>query len=86
MANKTSQMKRNRQNIARRGRNRAVRSNLKTHLRAFERAQADGDRERADAAFQAASRRLDKAVAKGVVHRNYAANQKSRMAKALTRL
>ena len=86
MANKTSQMKRNRQNIARRGRNRAVRSNLKTHLRAFEQAQGAGDREKADAAFHAASRRLDKAVSKGVVHRNYAANQKSRMAKALARL
>lgn len=86
MANNASQMKRNRQNETRRQRNRAARSALRTHLRQFEAAREDGDRSAAEAAYQRAARRLDKAATKGLVHRNYAANKKSRMARALAQL
>lgn len=86
MANIASQMKRNRQNEARRHRNKGVRSALRTHLKQFRTAVAAGDRTRAEERFAAAARQLDKAAAKGVVHRNYAANHKSRMAKRLQSL
>ncbi len=86
MANIASQMKRNRQNERARRRNKAVRTNLKTQLRAFRQAAEAGDAEAAGKAFQAASRRLDKAVSRGVVHRNFAANHKSRMARRLQSL
>jgi len=86
MANIASQIKRNRQNETHRLRNKAVRSALKTHLKQFRTAVAEGDRARAEERFSAAARQLDKAASKGVVHRNYAANHKSRMAKRLQSL
>jgi small subunit ribosomal protein S20 len=86
MANIKSQIKRNRQNIVRHERNKAVRSALKTYQKKFHAAVAAGDGEAAEAAFRTASRKLDKAARRGVVHRNYAANHKSRMAKRLTSL
>jgi small subunit ribosomal protein S20 len=86
VANIKSQMKRNRQTIVRNERNKAVRSTLKTHLKKFRAAAEAGDDEAAGAAFRAASRNLDKAAQRGVVHANYAANKKSKMAKTLQSL
>jgi small subunit ribosomal protein S20 len=86
MANIQSQIKRNRQNETRRARNRRVRSALKTDVRRFHDAVTAGDKESADDAFRVASRSLDKAASKGVVHRNTAANRKSGMAKELAKL
>lgn len=86
MANIASQIKRNRQNERRRLRNKAVRSTLKTYLKRFRTAVEEGDAERAQTAYAEAARRLDKAAQKGVVHRNFAANHKSRMAKRLQSL
>lgn len=86
MANIASQIKRNRQNERRRLRNKAVRTQLKTYQKRFEAAKASGDRETAEAAFLSASRKLDKAAQRGVVHGNYAANRKSRMARDLADL
>lgn len=83
MANIQSQIKRNRQNIARRERNKAVRSALKTYRKKFHSALESGDADAAQEAFRVAARQLDKAAQKGVVHRNYAANHKSKMAKRL---
>ncbi|HUH06296.1 MAG TPA: 30S ribosomal protein S20 [Egibacteraceae bacterium] len=83
MANIASQIKRNRQALVRRQRNKAVRSALKTHLKKFLVAADSGDKEAAAAAYQAAARQLDKAAGKGVVHANFAANHKSKMAKRL---
>jgi small subunit ribosomal protein S20 len=85
VANITSQIKRNRQNLRRRDRNKAVRSELKTRAKAaLVAAAADTD----DAAAKAslAQKRLDKAAAKGVIHRNAAARKKSRLAKQLAKL
>jgi small subunit ribosomal protein S20 len=86
MANIASQIKRNRQNERRHQRNKSVRSALKTELKKFQIAAGEGDADTAATRFRAASRRLDKAVSKGVVHANYAANKKSKMAKKLAEL
>lgn len=76
MANIKSQIKRNAQNERRRLRNKAVRSELKTRIkRATEAATAPEGEE----LLRLALRRLDKAVAKGVIHKNQAARRKSRL-------
>ena len=80
MANIKSQIKRNTTNEKRRLRNKAVKSELKTAVRSFREAATAGDGEKTQAALQAASRKLDKAVSKGVIHKNQAANRKSAMA------
>lgn len=86
MANIKSQIKRNRQTLVRTERNKAVRSGVKTALRSFRTAVEAGDAEQAREAYRHATATLDKAVSKGVLHKNNAANKKSRMAKALERL
>jgi small subunit ribosomal protein S20 len=81
VANIKSQIKRNLTNEKRRLRNKAVKSELKTLVRRFREAADNGDTERAQASLQLASRKLDKAASKGVIHSNQAANRKSAMAK-----
>lgn len=80
MANIKSQIKRNRTNEKARLRNQAVKSALKTDVRKVRAAVADGDKDAAAEALKAASRSLDKAVSKGVIHKNQAANRKSALA------
>jgi small subunit ribosomal protein S20 len=80
VANIKSQIKRNRQNEKARLRNKSVKSSLKTAIRKFNEAVATGDAESADALLRAASRKLDKAASKGVIHKNQAANRKSAIA------
>jgi small subunit ribosomal protein S20 len=80
VANIKSQIKRNRTNEVARLRNKRVKSSLKTAVRRFRAAADAGDRDTALTAMQSASRQLDKAVSKGVIHRNQAANRKSAMA------
>ena len=77
MANIKSQIKRNKQNEKARIRNRAVRSELKTAVKRVQAAVAAGDAERANAEVSKAYRLFDHAVAKGVIHKNQAANRKS---------
>ena len=81
MANIKSQMKRIRTNEKARMRNKAVKSELRTAVRAFREAAAAGDAEKATAALKHAAKKLDKAVSKGVIHKNQAANRKSAIAK-----
>ncbi|MEV6968542.1 30S ribosomal protein S20 [Hamadaea sp. NPDC051192] len=83
MANIKSQIKRNRQNEKARLRNKAVKSSLKTAIRKFHEASEAGDAAKASELMLAASRQLDKAVSKGVIHKNQAANRKSSIAKRL---
>jgi small subunit ribosomal protein S20 len=83
VANIKSQIKRNRQNEKRRLRNKSVKSSLKTAIRKFNEATATGDAESATALMRDASRKLDKAVSKGVIHKNQAANRKSAISKRL---
>jgi len=77
VANIKSQKKRNLTNEKARQRNRAVRSELKTATRKVKDAVAEGDLETAQANAVSASRLLDKAASKGVIHKNQAANRKS---------
>jgi small subunit ribosomal protein S20 len=81
VANIKSQIKRNKQNEKAHQRNKAVKSALKTSVRQFREAADSGDAERADEAMRAAYVKLDKAVSKGVIHKNQAANRKSAIAK-----
>ena len=81
MANIKSQLKRIKTNEKARQRNKAVKSSLKTSVRKFRAAADAGERETAVQAMTVAARDLDKAVSKGVIHSNQAANRKSAMAK-----
>ena len=81
MANIKSQIKRNKTNEAARQRNKAVKTQVKSSIRRFREAAAAGDAETVTARLHDASRRLDKAVSRGVIHKNQAANKKSAMAK-----
>ena len=80
MANIKSQLKRIRTNEKARLRNKSIKSSLKTAIRRFRQAAAAGEKDRALGELRTASRQLDKAVSKGVIHRNQAANRKSAMA------
>jgi small subunit ribosomal protein S20 len=84
MANIKSQIKRNRQNELNRIRNKSVRSRLKTLTKRFHTAVESGDEAAANDALGAATKALDQAAAKGVIHSNKAANQKARLAKRLS--
>jgi len=86
VANIKSQIKRNKQNEKRRMRNKAVKSSLKTAIRRYNETLAAGDPEAAAAELRVASRKLDKAVSKGVIHKNQAANRKSAIARRLASL
>ncbi len=81
MANIKSQIKRIKTNEKARLRNKSVKSSLKTAVRKFREAADAGDAAAAGALLQSASRQLDKAASKGVIHANQAANRKSAMAK-----
>ncbi len=81
MANIKSQIKRNKTNQKANDRNRAVKSELKTSIRQAREAITAGNKDTAQAAVKSASRKLDKAVSKGVLHQNQAANRKSALAK-----
>ena len=86
MANIKSQIKRIGTNEKARLRNKAVKSELKTHVRRVREAIAGGDKEAASVALASAARKLDKATSKGVIHANQAANKKSALAKAVAGL
>jgi small subunit ribosomal protein S20 len=81
VANIKSQLKRIKTNEKARLRNKSVRSSLKTSVRKFREAADSGDAATAGVALHDASKMLDKAASKGVIHANQAANRKSAMAK-----
>ena len=86
MANIKSQLKRIKTNEKARQRNVAVKSALKTSVRRFRSAAEAGDAAAATAALLTASKALDKAASKGVIHKNQAANRKSGLAKQVSGL
>ena len=86
MANIKSQMKRIKTNEKARLRNKSVKSSVKTAIRKFREAAEAGDKAKAQELLQDASRKLDKAAGKGVIHANQAANKKSAMALAVNKL
>lgn len=86
MANIKSQIKRNRTNEAARVRNKSVKSALKTAVRRVRSAADAGDKAAAVTELAIATRSLDKAVSKGVIHANQAANRKSALADRVNQL
>ena len=82
MANIKSQIKRNRQNEKARVRNKAVRSELKTRTK-LARAATENGAEDAAELVRLAVKRIDKAAAKGVIHKNQASRRKSRLMKKI---
>ncbi|AQX80083.1 30S ribosomal protein S20 [Plantibacter sp. VKM Ac-2885] len=86
MANIKSQIKRIGTNKKANERNKAVKSQLKTAIRATREAVVAGDKAQAESALKLASKKLDKAVSKGVIHENQAANRKSAIAKQVNAL
>ena len=80
MANIRSQIKRNRQTIKRSARNKAVRSELRTRTKKANAAIAE-DVTSAEESIRLAVKRIDKAATKGVIHKNQAANRKSKLMK-----
>ncbi len=86
MANIKSQIKRNRQNEAAHERNKSVKSALKSAIRKFREAAEAGDADKAKELANLANKKLDKAVSKGVIHKNQAANKKSAISKKASSL
>lgn len=86
MANIKSQQKRNLTNEKARQRNQAVRTAVRTEIRKFRSLVEAGDKTAAESQLRTASRALDKAVSKGVFHRNNAANKKSSLALAFNKM
>jgi small subunit ribosomal protein S20 len=86
VANIKSQIKRNKTNEKARLRNKAVKSELKTAIRRTREAVAAGDAEKAAEAARLATKKLDKAVSKGVIHKNQAANKKSAISHSVSAL
>lgn len=81
MPNIKSAAKRARQNIKREERNRRVKSLLKTSIRRFEEALQQEDQDDARQKLYAAVRRIDKAAARGIIHKNNAARKKSSLSR-----
>jgi small subunit ribosomal protein S20 len=86
VANIKSQIKRIKTNEKRTLRNRAVKSELRTWIRKFREAADAGDKDKAQELLRTATRKLDKAVTKGVIHKNQAANKKSALARRFAQL
>jgi small subunit ribosomal protein S20 len=85
MANIKSQIKRNRQNERRRQRNKAARSEIKTRVKSAVASAEQGAGDGAEA-LRLAVKRIDKAAAHGIIHKNQAANRKSRLMKRLAKV
>ena len=86
MANIKSQIKRITTNEKARQRNQAIRSSVKTAIRKVREAAEAGDKVKAVELQRDAAQKLDKAVSKGVIHANQAANKKSALAKRVNAL
>lgn len=86
MANIKQQKKRDITNNKKRLLNASFNSSLKTAIKVFEAKVAANDKEGATAAYNLACKKLDKAVTKGIHHKNYASRQKSRLSIALNSL
>ncbi len=86
MANIKSAIKRLRQSVDRNQRNRKVKSHVKKAIKDFYLHLAEQDASKARAAYTQASRVIDQAVSKGVLHKNNGSRKKSRLAKKLKQL
>ena len=84
MANIKSQIKRNRQNEKRRLRNKSVRSEMKSRTKRAQ-AAAEAGADDVEELTRLAVQRIDKAAAKGVIHKNQAARRKSRLMRKIAK-
>jgi len=84
VANIKSQIKRNRQNERRRLKNKSVRSEMRTRTKTAVSAIEAGAEESVEA-IRVAVKRIDRAAAQGVIHKNQAANRKSRLMRRATK-
>jgi small subunit ribosomal protein S20 len=82
VANIKSQIKRNRQNERRRLRNKSVRAEMRTRAKTAVGAAENGSDDAAEL-LRIAVKRIDKAAAQGVIHKNAAANHKSRLVRRI---
>ena len=83
MPNSKSAEKRLRQNLARRAQNRSVKRDVRTQIRKVREAIRAGDVEVAQTEFQLAAKKLDRACARNIIHRNAAARLKSRLSSGI---
>ncbi|MGG1573564.1 30S ribosomal protein S20 [Fictibacillus sp. NRS-1165] len=83
MANIKSAIKRVKTNDKNRAHNASLKSAMRTAVKNFETKVANNDAEGAKEAFTVATKKVDKAATKGLIHKNAASRQKSRLAKAL---
>jgi len=83
MANIASAKKRARQSVKRRAHNAGLRSELRTMIKKVRKSIDAGDKQAALAEFQSSQRRLDSITDKGIIHKNTAARQKSRLSNAI---
>ncbi len=86
MPNIKSAKKRVLVNKAKAMQNKAARSALKTDIKRFEAAVAEGNRSEAEGAYKVAVKTVDKAVCRGILHKNNAAHKKSGMTLKLNKL
>ena len=86
MANIKSAIKRMKQSVKRNQRNRRVKSHVKNAIKDFYQYLAEQDEQKARAAYALASKVIDQAVSKGVLHKNNGSRKKSRLAKKLKQL
>ncbi len=75
-----SQIKRTKTNEKRRLLNISFKSSMRSAIKEVENAVAKNDKDAANKAYSLACKKLDKAVAKGIQHKNYVSRQKSRLA------
>jgi len=73
-------------NATKAAQNKAQKSELKTNLKKFDAAVAEGDRSEADIAYKVAVKAVDQAAAKGLLHKNNAAHKKSAMTIKLNKM
>ena len=83
MANIKSAKKRVKVTEAKTLRNKIFRSQLKTEIKKYEAALEAGDNELAKETYKAAVKRIDRACARGLMHKNTAAHKKSELTKKL---
>jgi small subunit ribosomal protein S20 len=86
MANSAQARKRARQSVDRRARNISLRSQLRTAIKSVRKLIASGDKAAAQTAFQAAQSTIDSIADKGIMHKNAAARNKSRLSAAIKAL
>ena len=86
MPNIKSAMKRDEKSKLQNAKNKADKSALKTKLKKFDAAVAEGDRDAAVSTYKVAVKAVDRAATKGLIHKNTAAHQKSAMALKMNEL